>query len=148
MLNNWCGAGRLTKNPELRQTQNGKDVVNFTIAVDRDFKNQDGDREVDFFDITAWEGVGRFVNQYFEKGSMIIVNGRLQTRDWQDDEGNKRRVYEIIANGVYFGGSKSSNDIQSETASKPQTTKKSTVKKAEASAVVEDTNDTDDNLPF
>ena len=112
MLNNWTGAGRLTRDVELRQTQSGKSVANFSIAIDRDFARQDGERDTDFIDVVVWDKTAEFVSKYFKKGSMIIVNGRLQVRTWQDDDGNNRRVYEIVANNVYFGGSKTTVTLQ------------------------------------
>lgn len=106
MLNNCTFMGRLTRDPELRRTQNNTAVVSFTIAVDRDFKPENGERETDFIDICAWRHTAEFVSKYFGKGSMIVVHGRLQIRDWTDKDGNKRRSAEIVADDVYFGESK------------------------------------------
>lgn len=106
MLNNCTFMGRLTRDPELRRTQNSTAVVSFTIAVDRDFKPENGERETDFIDIVAWRHTAEFVSKYFGKGSMIVVHGRLQIRDWTDKDGNKRRSAEIVADDVYFGESK------------------------------------------
>ena len=100
--------GRLTRDPELRRTQSGTAVASFTLAVDRDYKPQDGERETDFIDIVAWRGTGEFVSKYFSKGRMAVVEGRLQVRDWTDKDGNKRRSTEVIADNVYFGDSKRS----------------------------------------
>ena len=108
MLNNCTFMGRLTRDPELRRTQNNTAVVSFTIAVDRDFKPENGERETDFTDICAWRHTAEFVSKYFGKGSMIVVHGRLQIRDWTDKDGNKRRSAEIVADDVYFGESKRS----------------------------------------
>ena len=110
MLNNCTFMGRLTRGPELRRTQNSTEVVSFTIAVDRDFKPENGERETDFIDIVAWRHTAEFVSKYFGKGSMIVVHGRLQLRDWTDKDGNKRRSAEIVAENVYFAGSKRSGD--------------------------------------
>lgn len=106
MLNRWIGMGRLARDPELRRTQSGTAVASFSIAVDRDFKSQDGERETDWIDIVAWRSTAEFVSKYFTKGSSIVVEGRLQIRSYTDKEGNKRRVAEIVADNVYFGGSK------------------------------------------
>ena len=108
MLNKIILMGRLTRDPELRKTGNGTAVTSFTLAVDRDYKPQDGERETDFIDIVAWRGTGEFVSKYFTKGRMAVVEGRLQVRDWKDKDGNKRRSTEVIADNVYFGDSKRS----------------------------------------
>ena len=106
MLNKIILMGRLTRDPELRRTQSGTAVASFTLAVDRDYKPQDGERETDFIDIVAWRGTGEFVSKYFTKGRMAVVEGRLQVRDWTDKDGNKRRSTEVVADNVYFGDSK------------------------------------------
>ena len=110
MLNKIALMGRLTRDPELRHTGNGTAVASFTLAVDRDFKNQDGEKECDFIDIVAWRSTGEFVSKYFTKGSMAVVSGRLQIRNWTDKDGNKRRSAEVVADSVYFGSSKRSID--------------------------------------
>lgn len=106
MLNKIVIMGRLTKDPDLRRTQSGTAVASFTLAVDRDFTNQDGSRDTDFIDCVAWKGTGEFVSRNFTKGRMAVVTGRLQLRDWTDREGNKRRSAEVVADSVYFGDSK------------------------------------------
>ena len=106
MLNKIILMGRLVKDPELRRTQSGTAVTSFRIAVDRDFKSQDGSKQADFFDVVAWRGTAEFVSKYFTKGRMAIVEGRLQTRDWTDREGGKRVATEIVADKIYFGDSK------------------------------------------
>lgn len=106
MLNRIIIMGRLTRDPELRRTQNSTAVASFTLAVDRDFKGEDGKRATDFIDIVAWRAVAEFVAKYFTKGRMAIVEGRLQLRDWKDKDGNARRSAEVIADNVYFGDSK------------------------------------------
>jgi len=110
MLNRIIIMGRLTRDPELRQTQSGIAVVSFTLAVDRSFKKEDGEKETDFIDIVAWRGTAEFVNKYFFKGKMAVVEGRLQLRDWTDKEGNKRRSAEVVADNVFFGDSKKEDD--------------------------------------
>ncbi len=106
MLNVAIIMGRLTRDPELRRTNSGKPVASFTVAVDRDFAPEGGEKETDFIDCVAWQGTAEFVSKYFKKGSMIVVNGRLQLRNWTDKDGNKRRSAEILASNVYFGESK------------------------------------------
>ena len=106
MLNKIILMGRLTRDPELRRTQSGTAVASFTLAVDRDYKAQDGERETDFIDIVAWRGTGEFVSKYFIKGRMAVVEGRLQVRAWKDKDGAKRRSTEVVADSVYFGDSK------------------------------------------
>ncbi len=110
MLNKWEGMGRLTKDPELRRTPSGTAVATFSIAVDRDFKGKDGERETDFIDIVAWRQTAEFVSKHFTKGRMAVVEGRLQIRDYTNKDGQKRRVAEIVADNIYFGDSKRDND--------------------------------------
>lgn len=107
MLNHIVIMGRLTRDPELRRTGSGIAVASFAVAVDRDIPNKEsGERETDFIDCVAWRGTGEFVSKYFQKGSMIVVSGRLQIRSWTDKDGNKRRSAEIVADNVYFGSSR------------------------------------------
>ena len=114
MLNHIVIMGRLTRDPELRRTGTGIAVASFTVAVDRDFGSRDGgERETDFIDCVAWRQTGEFVSKYFTKGSMIVVSGRLQIRNWNDKEGNKRRNAEVVADNVYFGESKRSSENNS-----------------------------------
>ena len=107
MLNSISIAGRLTRDPELRYTQSQVAVCSYTVAVERDFAGQNQQREADFFDCVAWRQAGEFVSKYFHKGDMIVVTGRMQSRDWTDNQGNKRRNWEIQVEHSYFGGSKS-----------------------------------------
>ncbi len=108
MLNHIVLMGRLTRDPELRHTGSGLAVVAFSLAVDRDFKSQGGEKETDFVDIVAWRSTADFVSKYFTKGRMAVVEGRLQIRDWTDKDGNNRRSAEVVAEHVYFGDSKRS----------------------------------------
>lgn len=107
MLNHIVIMGRLTRDPELRRTGNGTAVASFSLAVDRDFKNASGEKETDFIDVTAWRNTAEFVSKYFSKGRMAVVSGRLQIRNWNDKDGNKRRSAEVVADNIYFGDSKS-----------------------------------------
>lgn len=106
MLNKIFIMGRLTRDPELRRTQSGIPVTSFSLAVDRDYKSQSGEKETDFIDVVAWRSTAEFVAKYFTKGRMAVVEGRLQIRDWQDKDGNKRRSAEVVADNVYFGDSR------------------------------------------
>ena len=108
--------GRLTRDPELRRTGSGTAVTSFSLACDRDFKSQSGDKETNFIEVVAWKNTAEFVSKYFSKGRMAVVEGRLQIRDWTDKAGNKRTTAEVVAENVYFADSKrsESNDNQKE----------------------------------
>ena len=107
MLNHITIMGRLTRDPELRRTGSGVAVASFRVAVDRDYQPKDGgERKTDFIDCVAWRQTGEFISKYFTKGRMIVVDGRLEMRDWTDKEGNKRRNAEVIVDHAYFGDSK------------------------------------------
>ena len=108
MLNKIIIMGRLVRNPELRRTQSGTAVTSFRLAVDRDYKAEDGSKQADFFDVVAWRSTAEFVSKYFSKGRMAVVDGRLQSRPWTDKDGNKRIAIEVVADSVYFGDSKRS----------------------------------------
>ena len=97
--------GRLTSDPELKTTQTGVSVCSFSIAVERKYK-QGEDRQADFINIVAWRGTAEFVSKYFTKGSMIGIEGSIQTRKYQDKDGNNRTAFEVIANNVQFIESK------------------------------------------
>lgn len=120
MLNHITLMGRLTRDPELRRTGSGIAVASFTLAVDQDYKSQNGERGVDFINIVAWRGTAEFAEKYFEKGQMAVISGRLSTRNYEDKNGNKRTAYEVVASNIYFCGSKS-NAGNSETDAAPQT---------------------------
>ena len=109
MLNVVAIMGRLVADPTLRQTQTGKNVASFRIACDRSRRDPNGQTQADFIDIVAWDHSADFVCKYFQKGSLIVIDGRLQTRNYQDKNGNNRTAYEIVANNINFAGSKSSN---------------------------------------
>ena len=115
--------GRLTRDPELRRTGSGLAVASFSVAVDRDWPSKEtGEKETDFIDCVAWRQTGEFVSKYFQKGSLIVVSGRLQIRTWTDKDSNKRKTAEIVADNVYFGGSKkesSSTNTNANTYSTP-----------------------------
>lgn len=110
MLNHIVIMGRLTRDPELRRTQSGVAVTTITVAVDRDFQSRDSqEKQTDFIDVVAWRQTAEFVSKYFSKGKMIVVEGALQSRKWQDKNGQNRVSWEIQANNVYFGESKRDN---------------------------------------
>ena len=111
MLNHIVIMGRLVRDPELRRTGTGVAVASFRVAVDRDFVSKDGgERKADFIDCVAWRQTGEFISKYFTKGRMIIVDGRLEMRDWTDKDGNKRTSAEIVVANAYFGDSKRDGD--------------------------------------
>ena len=136
MLNHITIMGRLTRDPELRRTGSGVAVASFTVAVDRDYSGRDGgDKKTDFIDCVAWRQAGEFISKYFSKGRMIVVDGRLEMRDWTDKEGNKHRSTEINVANAYFGDSKRDGDSGSNNYTQP----------AQDFAMIEDD---DAQLPF
>lgn len=112
MLNKAILMGRLTRDPELRYTPNGNvPVVTFTVAIDRRYSGGNGgERQTDFINVVAWRKQAEFVSQWFNKGSMIIVTGSIQTRNWQDKNGNNRTSIEVIADEIQFGETKKSRE--------------------------------------
>lgn len=107
MLNNITIMGRLTKDIELRKTNNDMAVASFTVAVERDYQSGGSNKQTDFIDCTAWRGTAEFISKYFHKGDMIAVIGSLQSRKWEDKNGNNRVSWEVVVNTAYFCGSKS-----------------------------------------
>lgn len=112
MLNKVVLQGRFAGDPELRHTQNGVAVATFRLAVTRDFKEKDGERKADFISVVCWRGTAEFVSRFFQKGSLAVVEGRLQVRDYTDRDGNKRFVTEVIADNVYFSESRKRDDTE------------------------------------
>ena len=111
MLNHITIMGRLVRDPELRRTGSGVAVASFCVAVDRDYQSKDGgERKADFINCVAWRQTGEFISKYFTKGRMIVVDGRLEMRDWTDRDGNKRTTAEINVDNAYFGDSKRDSD--------------------------------------
>lgn len=107
MLNKIILMGRLGRDPEVRYTQSGTPVASFSLAVDRDFVDQaTGRRPTDWIEVVAWNAKAKFAQQYFRKGQLAVVDGRLQIRDWTDKEGAKRRTAEVVADQIYFAGAK------------------------------------------
>lgn len=107
MLNRSILMGRLTADPELRQTPNGISVLSFTIAVDRAYSGKSGERQTDFINLVAWRNTAEFISRYFKKGQMIAVDGSIQTRSYTDKQGNRRTAFEVLVDTVSFCGSKS-----------------------------------------
>lgn len=103
-MNHVALKGRLTKDIELRQTNGGDSVCSFNLAVDRRFKNRDGERKADFITCQAWKQTAEFISKYFSKGQEMIVEGNLQVRDWEDKDGNKRVSTEVVVENVEFCG--------------------------------------------
>ena len=106
--------GRMVASPELRHTQSGVAVASFTLAVERDFA-EGGNKQTDFIDIVAWRQTGEFAAKYFAKGQLVAVSGRLQLRDWTNNEGKKQKAAEVIADSVYFAEGKKSNNTEPDT---------------------------------
>lgn len=102
MLNRIVLIGRLTRDPELRYVPSGHPVASFTLAVDRPFANQQGERETDFIDVVAWRKLAEQVSQHLSKGRLVAVEGRLQIRSYETQDGQKRKVAEVVADGVRF----------------------------------------------
>ena len=136
MLNTVTLQGRLTAMPALKVTPSGAAVTSFSLAVDRDTKDESGNRQADFINIVAWKSTAEFISKYFDKGSQMIVEGRLQVRKWQDGNGNNRYSTEVVARQVHFCGGKS----EQQTAPTPYTAKPNEVTFEELGA--------DDDLPF
>ena len=111
-MNKFIGLGRLTKDPELRSTQSGLKITSFTLAINRNFKNKDGNYDADFLNCQAFKNTAEFIEKYFKKGSMIAITARAQTRNYDDNDGKKRFVTEFIVEEVYFAGS---NEKKNET---------------------------------
>lgn len=116
MLNVVAIMGRLAFDPQMRQTTTGKSVATFRIACDRGRKDAHGQMLTDWLDVVAWEKLGDFVCQYFQKGQMIAVTGRLQSRSYQDKNGNNRTAVEIVASSLNFAGGKTAAETQQGTA--------------------------------
>ena len=153
MLNHIVIMGRLTRDPELRYTQSQTPVASFTVAVDRDFGGRDGgEKQTDFIDCVAWRQTAEFVSKYFTKGSMAVVSGRLQIRDWTDREGGKRRSAEVVVDNMYFGESRrrdgDSSDNRSSSYSSYSSAGSAGRSSAPAASAFSELDDGDGELPF
>lgn len=112
MLNSAILMGRFVADPELKKTQNDVSYTKFTLAVDRDFCKKDEEKKTDFIDIVAWRNTAEFVCKYFKKSSLAVIKGSVQVCNYTDTKGNKRKVFEIKADEVYFAGSKGKGEVQ------------------------------------
>ena len=144
--------GRLVTDPELRTTTQGNSVCSFRIACDRSYVQQGQERQADFIDIVAWRQQAEFVSRYFQKGSMIAIEGSLQTRQYQDKNGNKRTAVEVVANNISFAGAKR-QDAQSAPSYEQQTISHVQQAKAQSGFAQGSTDDfavidDNDDLPF
>lgn len=150
MLNHITIMGRLTRDPELRYTQAQTPVASFTLAVDRDFGGRDGaEKQTDFIDCVAWRQTAEFVNKYFSKGSMAVVSGRLQIRDWTDREGGKRRSAEVVVDNIYFGESKRREGGEMRSESRPAySSSYESVSPSMGASAFSELGDDDGELPF
>ena len=154
MLNHITIMGRLTRDPELRYTQSQTPVASFTVAVDRDFGGRDGgEKQTDFIDCVAWRQTAEFVSKYFTKGSMTVVSGRLQIRDWTDREGGKRRSAEVVVDNMYFGESRRRDGDSSDNRSSSYSSSYSSAgsagrSSAPAASAFSELDDGDGELPF
>ena len=150
MLNHIVIMGRLTRDPELRYTQSQTAVASFRLAVERDYAGQGQERQTDFIDCVAWRGTGEFVSKYFQKGSMAVVSGRLQLREWTDRDNNRRTTAEVVADNVYFAESKrdqGSGQRSYQTAGSPAQSASTAGTSQTASAFTE-LDDDDGEIPF
>lgn len=138
MINNVVLMGRICHKPELKNTQSGVEVLSFTIAVERKFSKKGEERETDFIDCQAWRQTAVFISTYFDKGSMIAVTGSLQTRSYEDKNGNKRKAFEVVVDNASFCGSKSESSNSTATAA---------VKASNPDVDFDEIED-DDDLPF
>ena len=153
MLNHITIMGRLTRDPEHRYTQSQTPVASFTLAVDRDFGSRDGgEKQTDFIDCVAWRQTAEFVSKYFTKGSMAVVSGRLQIRDWTDRDGGKRRSAEVVVDNMYFGESRrrdgDSGDSRSSSYSSYGNSGSAGKSSAPAASAFAELDDGDGELPF
>ena len=141
MLNNTTLQGRIVATPELKTTQTGLSVTSFTLAVERDYTPKGQDKVTDFIDIVAWRQTAEFVTRFFGKGDLIIVQGAIQTRNYEDKNGNKRKAFEIVADKAHFCGAKSSEPTEQQRANLDGL-------KGKAGLDVETEETGDDSLPF
>ena len=149
MLNHITIMGRLTRDPEIRYTQSQTPVTSFTLAVDRDFGGRDGgEKQTDFIDCVAWRQTAEFVSKYFTKGSMAVVSGRLQIRDWTDRDGGKRRNAEVVVDNIYFGESKRREGGERSNDFRPAQNSFESVSPSMGASAFSELGDDDGELPF
>lgn len=143
MINTVALMGRLTYEPELRKTPSGVSVISFQIACDRNYQKSGEERKSDFIDCTAWRQTAEFIERYFHKGSMIAVEGSIQTENYTDKDGNKRKQVQVVASNVSFCGSRSESAANNQGYSQP-TPSYSNADNSDFEEIVDD----DDDLPF
>ena len=149
MINRTVLVGRLTKDPELRRTANDIAVTSFTLAVNRPYTSQSGDREADFIQCVAWRRQAETVERFLSKGSLVGVEGRIQTRTYDDQDGNRKYITEVVCDSVQFLDTKSSSDNTQKSNNK--TYSEQTSKKENQSQDIDDASDdliSEDDLPF
>ena len=134
--------GRMTYEPELRSTLNGLSVIRFQVACDRTYQKDSQNRQADFIDCVAWRQTAEFISRYFHKGSMIAVEGSIQTSNYTDKDGNKRKQIEVVANNVSFCGSKQQSNSNPNLNVAPPTY--ASADNSDFEEIVDD----DDDLPF
>lgn len=153
MINSVVIMGRLTFDPEIRTTPNGVSVVRFQVACDRNRQKSGEERKTDFIDVTAWRQTAEFIGRYFRKGSMIAIEGSIQTDNFTDKDGNKRKSVQVVANNVSFCGSKSETGTATETLSAGNAAPAAQNQPAPSYASADNSDfeeiiDDDDDLPF
>lgn len=144
MINSVVIMGRLTFDPELRTTPSGVSVVQFQVAVDRNFQRQGEERKTDFIDVTAWRQTAEFISRYFRKGSMIAVEGSIQTDNFTDNSGNKRKSVRVVASNVSFCGSKAESAVNTNPAYSQPAPSYASADNSDFEEIVDD----DEDLPF
>lgn len=147
MLNSIILMGRLVADPELRTTTTGRSVCSFRIAVDRSFVRAGEQRQADFIPVVVWEKTAEFVSRYFSKGSMIAVQGQLQSRQYEDNTGAKRTAYEVVAREVSFCGSKAETGTSNPAFTAPSAAAPAPAYQTAAPSDFEEITD-DEDLPF
>lgn len=140
--------GRLTKDPEVRTTASGIKTASFTLAVDRNFKNSDGEREADFIPIVTWRGAADLTEKYLTKGKQVAVSGRIQTRNYEDKDGNRRFVTEVVADELQFLSSASSQSNNSGSTQQTQKEETSTSVQGQFTVPLDGFEEIDASMPF
>lgn len=148
MINMVALMGRLTYEPELRTTPSGVSVLRFQVACDRNYQKDSQNRQADFIDCVAWRQTAEFISRYFHKGSMIAVEGTIQTSNYTDKDGNKRKQIEVLANNVSFCGSKAENGTQGTQGAQNEQYTQGGMDINPDTSDFEEIVDDDDDLPF
>ncbi|MBQ9530469.1 MAG: single-stranded DNA-binding protein [Eubacterium sp.] len=146
MINTVALMGRLTYDPELRSTPSGVSVIRFQVACDRNYQRSGEERQADFIDCVAWRQTAEFISRYFRKGSMIAVEGSIQTSNYTDKDGNKRKQVEVVANNVSFCGSKAESGTESGNNFTQAAPSYSNADNSDFEEIVD--SDSEDDLPF